>query len=65
MTTKHKKPYVWDEGDTERMGLEELPLIQWDPPPMWNKIPVGEPRELFGKAGIVQWELANKLWRGG
>ena len=51
--------YTWDD-DTERMGLDELPPIEWEPP-KFGMIPVGETRELFGKAGWRQWELAVKL----
>ena len=50
--------YTWE--DTERSGLDDLPPIPWEAP-RFNAIPVGEVRELFGKAGWVQWELACKL----
>ncbi len=45
---------------TDHLGLDELPPIPWDPPPL-RHIPVGEVRELFGKAGVVQWNLAVRL----
>ena len=51
-------PYTWE--DTERSGLDDLPPIPWEPP-KFGMIPVGETRELFGKNGWRQWELACKL----
>ena len=51
--------YTW-EDDTERMGLDDLPPIEWEEP-IFRRIPIGDVRELFGKAGWRQWELAVKL----
>jgi hypothetical protein len=42
------------------MGLDELPPIEWEEP-IFRRIPIGDVRELFGKAGWRQWELACKL----
>ena len=49
--------YTWE--DTERQGLDDLPQIAWEPVKSW--LPVPEVRELFGRAGWTQWELAVKL----